>query len=62
MADTPLFPTIKTTMRLSKDLYRRLKFRAVEESRPVAYLISEAIALYLERSEVVSKADARERR
>lgn len=47
---SPLFPTVKTTVRLPKDLYRRLKHRAVEEGRTIADLFTDAVELYLSRS------------
>lgn len=46
----PLFPTVKTTVRLPKDLHRRLKMKAVEESRPIADLLTDAVELYLSRA------------
>ncbi len=39
--------TTKTTLRLSKDLHRRLKIRAVEEGRHMETLASEAFEQYL---------------
>jgi predicted DNA-binding protein len=50
----PLVETIKTTIRVPKDLHRRLKILAVKESRSYADLLIDAIELYLsthERSE-----------
>jgi predicted DNA-binding protein len=47
----PLVPTIKTTFRLPKELYRRLKIRAVNENRAMAVLLIDAIELYLSRPE-----------
>lgn len=43
----PLVPTIKTTVRFPQELYRRLRIRAIEESRPAAVIIAEAVELYL---------------
>ena len=45
----PLIPTIKSTFRLPAELHRRLKIRAVQENRPIADLLSDAIELYLSR-------------
>jgi predicted DNA-binding protein len=42
-----LAPTIKSTFRLSVDLHRQLKIQAVQEGRPIADLLSDAIELYL---------------
>jgi predicted DNA-binding protein len=42
-----LVPTIKSTFRLPVELYRRLKIRAVQENRPIADLLIDAIELYL---------------
>lgn len=49
----PLVPTIKSTFRLPEDLYRRLKIRAVQESRSIADLLIDAVELYLSRAGVV---------
>lgn len=43
----PLVPTMKSTFRLPVDLYRRLKIRAVQENRPIADLLIDAVELYL---------------
>jgi len=43
----PLTPTVKSTFRIPLDLYRRFKITAVEEGRPVADLLIDAIQLYL---------------
>ena len=43
----PLVPTIKTTVRFPQELYRRLRIKAIEESRPVAVLIADAVEAYL---------------
>lgn len=43
----PLIETTKTTFRVSVDLYKRLKLKAVEEGRPVGDLIVAAIERYL---------------
>jgi predicted DNA-binding protein len=45
----PLVPTIKSTFRLPKELYRRLKHRAIEENRSIAEVLIDAIELYLSR-------------
>jgi predicted DNA-binding protein len=42
----PLLPTMKSTFRLPVDLHRRLKIQAVQESRPIADLLIDAIELY----------------
>jgi predicted DNA-binding protein len=43
----PLLPTIKSTFRLPMDLHRRLKIQAVQEGRPIADLLIDAIEFYL---------------
>ncbi|MGO9113276.1 MAG: hypothetical protein ACLP9L_28930 [Thermoguttaceae bacterium] len=43
----PLLPTMKSTFRLPMDLHRRLKIEAVQEGRPIADLLIDAIELYL---------------
>jgi len=55
----PLFPTAKTTVRLPKDLHRRLKHRAVEEGRSIADLFTDAIELYLSRPGAVNDESSR---
>jgi predicted DNA-binding protein len=45
----PLIPTTKSTFRLPLDLYRLLKHRAVEEDRPIAEVVADAIELYLSK-------------
>jgi predicted DNA-binding protein len=47
----PLVPTMKSTFRLSTELHQRLKIRAVQESRPIADLLIDAVELYLSREE-----------
>lgn len=47
----PLIPTTKSTFRLPVELYRHLKIRAVQENRPMADLLIDAIELYLSRRE-----------
>ncbi len=42
-----LIPTIKSTFRIPSELYRRLKISAVQEGRPIADLLTDAIELYL---------------
>lgn len=42
-----LIPTVKSTFRLPSELYRRLKITAVQEGRPIADLLIDAIELYL---------------
>jgi len=42
-----LIPTVKSTFRVPSELYRRLKIAAVQEGRPVADLLIDAIELYL---------------
>ena len=43
----PLVPIVKSTFRIPSDLYRRLKIAAVQEDRPVADLLMDAVELYL---------------
>ena len=43
----PLVQTIKSTFRLPKELYRRLKIQAVQENRAVTDLLVDAVELYL---------------
>ena len=43
----PLMPTVKSTFRIPAELYRRLKITAVQEGRPIADLLIDAIELYL---------------
>lgn len=45
-----LIQTVKSTFRVPKDLYRKLKIRAVEENRPIASILTEAVELYLSRA------------
>ena len=45
----PLVPTAKSTFRLPKELYRRLKHRAIEENRSIAEVLIDAIEFYLSR-------------
>lgn len=40
----------KTTLRIPKDLHRKLKIRAVEQDREMSELAAEAIEQYLEGS------------
>lgn len=47
----PLLPTMKSTFRLPTELHQRLKIRAVQENRPIADLLMDAIELYLSRVE-----------
>jgi len=48
MADQlSLIPTVKSTFRISSELYRRLKIMAVQEGRSIADLMNDAIELYL---------------
>jgi len=42
-----LIPTMKSTFRLPAELHQRLKIRAVQENRPIADLLIDAIELYL---------------
>ncbi len=42
-----LVPTVKSTFRLPEELHQRLKIRAVQEKRPIADLLIDAIGLYL---------------
>lgn len=46
----PLVPTVKSTFRLPRELYRRLKILAVQENRPIADLLTDAVELYLSRA------------
>lgn len=43
----PSEPKTKSTFRLPKSLYTRLKIRAIHEGRPVADLLADAAELYL---------------
>ena len=43
----PLIPTVKSTFRIPFELYRRFKITAVQEGRPIADLLIDAIELYL---------------
>jgi predicted DNA-binding protein len=43
----PLMQTMKSTFRLPTVLYQRFKIRAVQENRPVADLLIDAVELYL---------------
>jgi predicted DNA-binding protein len=43
----PLMPTVKSTFRIPLELYRRFKITAVQEGRPIADLLIDAIELYL---------------
>ena len=45
----PLIPITKFTFRLPLGLHRRLKIEAVQEGRPVADILIDAIELYLSR-------------
>jgi predicted DNA-binding protein len=45
----PLVPTMKSTFRLPTELHQRLKIRAVQENRPIADLLIDAIELYLSK-------------
>ena len=54
----PLFPTVKTTVRLPKELHRRLKLKAVEEGRSIADLLTDAVEFYLSRSGAVNDKSA----
>lgn len=47
----PLLPTMKSTFRLPVDLHRRLKIQAVQEGRPIADVLIDAIEVYLSRAE-----------
>jgi predicted DNA-binding protein len=50
-----LIPTTKSTFRLPVDLHRRLKHRAVEEDRPIAEVVADAIECYLAKTEAGAK-------
>jgi predicted DNA-binding protein len=56
-----LVPTVKTTVRFPQELYRRLKIRAIEESRPVAILIADSVEVYLSNSETKRDAGPRKK-
>jgi predicted DNA-binding protein len=45
-----LIPTTKSTFRLPVDLHRRLKHKAVEEDRPIAEVVADAIERYLSKA------------
>jgi len=47
----PLVATTKSTFRLPVEVHRRLKIRAVQESRPIADVLIDAVELYLSRVE-----------
>lgn len=55
----PLVPTIKSTFRLPEELYRRLKHRAVEETRPIADVLTDAVELYLSHTRTANGANQR---
>jgi predicted DNA-binding protein len=42
-----LVPVVKTTVRFPQELYRRLRIKAIEEARPAAVLIADAVQAYL---------------
>lgn len=46
-----LIETVKSTFRVPKDLHRRLKILAVQESRSYADLLIDAMELYLSTHE-----------
>jgi len=54
----PLVPTVKTTVRFPRELYRRLKIKAIEESRPVATLIADSVEVYLSDSKTKRAAES----
>lgn len=43
----PLVPMVKSTFRLPRELYRRLKIKAVQENRSIAEILIDAVELYL---------------
>ncbi len=47
----PLISITKSTFRLPTELYQRLKIRAVQENRPMADVLIDAIEHYLAREE-----------
>jgi predicted DNA-binding protein len=42
-----LVPTMKSTFRFPTELHQRLKIRAVQENRPIADVLIDAVELYL---------------
>ena len=52
----PLVPTMKSTFRLPTELHQRLKIRAVQENRPIADLLIDAIEIYLGQHSAVDTA------
>jgi predicted DNA-binding protein len=54
-----LVPTMKSTFRLPAELHQRLKIRAVQENRPIADLLIDAIELYLSRVEAAHDESTR---
>lgn len=47
-----LVPTMKSTFRIPAELHQRLKIRAVQERRPIADVLIDAVELYLSGTEV----------
>jgi predicted DNA-binding protein len=54
-----LVPTMKSTFRLPMELHQRLKIRAVQESRPIADVLIDAVELYLSRVEITHDKSTR---
>jgi predicted DNA-binding protein len=46
-------PMAKSTFRLPRDLYRRLKISAIQENRSMAEVLIDAVQLYLSRVESI---------
>ena len=44
-----LIQTMKSTFRIPAELHQRLKIRAVQERRPIADVLIDAVELYLSR-------------
>jgi len=55
----PLIPMAKSTFRLPRDLYRRLKISAIQENRSIAEVLIDAVELYLSRVETIHDEPAR---
>jgi predicted DNA-binding protein len=54
-----LVPTMKSTFRLPVTVHRRLKIRAVQEDRPIADVLIDAVELYLSRVETTHDESTR---
>jgi predicted DNA-binding protein len=54
-----LIPMAKSTFRLPRDLYRRLKISAIQENRSIAEVLIDAVELYLSRVETIHDESTR---